>query len=194
MVVCHSRSEMVRLLGRSGQSMERVSHMVFSPPSVQTCAAITSPGRVHARFSFSYGGRIGRISSVSSSMAILSAQSKTDEDYDKLMKSVGAANGAMRKAADPKAAGVEAAKLVALFKDAQQFWTARNNKEAADWAGVGDDARRGSAEGRRSGQRRRRRRAREGARRHLPDLPHEVSRKDRNRLRDQKGLIRSRIV
>ena len=70
-----------------------------------------------------------------SSMAIVSAQSKTDEDYDQLMKSVGAANGALRKAADPKAAGEEAAKLVALFKDAQQFWTARNNKEAADWAG-----------------------------------------------------------
>ena len=69
-----------------------------------------------------------------SSMTILSAQSKTDEDYDKLMKSVGAANGAMRKAADPKAASEEAAKLVALFKDAQQFWTARNNKEAADWS------------------------------------------------------------
>jgi cytochrome c556 len=68
------------------------------------------------------------------SMTILSAQSKTDEDYDKLMKGVGAANGAMRKAADPAAAGVEAAKMVALFKDAQQFWTARNNKEAADWA------------------------------------------------------------
>jgi cytochrome c556 len=68
------------------------------------------------------------------SMSVLSAQSKTDEDYDKLMKGVGAANGALRKAADPKAASVEAAKLVALFKDAQQFWTARNNKEAADWS------------------------------------------------------------
>ncbi len=100
-------------------------------------------------------------------MTILSAQSKTDEDYDKLMKSVGAANGAMRKAADPKAASEEAAKLVALFKDAQQFWTARNNKEAADWAGVGDDARRRSAESRRGRQRRRRRGARQGARRHL---------------------------
>ena len=66
--------------------------------------------------------------------AIVSAQAKTDEDYDKLMKSVGAANGAMRKAADPKAAAAEATKLVALFKDAQAFWTARNNKEAADWA------------------------------------------------------------
>jgi cytochrome c556 len=68
------------------------------------------------------------------SAAILSAQAKTDEDYDKLMKGVGAANGAMRKAADPKAAAAEAEKLVALFKDAQQFWTGRSNKEAADWA------------------------------------------------------------
>jgi cytochrome c556 len=68
------------------------------------------------------------------SVAMLSAQSKTDEDYDKLMKSVGAANGAMRKAADAAATGAEAAKLVTLFKDAQQFWTARNNKEAADWS------------------------------------------------------------
>ena len=70
------------------------------------------------------------------SVAIVSAQSKTDEDYDKLMKSVGQANGALRKAADPKAAAVEAEKLVALFKDAQQFWTGRGNKEAADWAGA----------------------------------------------------------
>lgn len=70
------------------------------------------------------------------SVAIVSAQSKTDEDYDKLMKGVGQANGAMRKAADPKAAAVEAEKLVALFKDAQQFWTGRGNKEAADWAGA----------------------------------------------------------
>ena len=50
------------------------------------------------------------------------------------MKGVGAANGAMRKAASPAEAATEAAKLVALFKDAQQFWTARNNKEAADWS------------------------------------------------------------
>ena len=68
------------------------------------------------------------------SVAMVSAQSKTDEDFDKLMKGVGAANGALRKAADPKAAAVEAEKLVALFKDAQQFWTARGNKEAADWS------------------------------------------------------------
>jgi len=66
------------------------------------------------------------------------AQSKTDEDYDKLMKAVGAANGAMRGAAkEQNAAGVsaEAKKMVALFKDAQAFWTARNNAEAAEWAG-----------------------------------------------------------
>ena len=68
--------------------------------------------------------------------AIVSAQSKTDEDYDKLMKSVGAANGVLRKSADPDAQAAEATKLVALFKDAQQFWTGRNNKEAADWAGA----------------------------------------------------------
>ncbi len=67
------------------------------------------------------------------------AQAKTDEDYDKLMKAVGAANGAMRGAAkEQNAAGVsaEAAKMVALFKDAQAFWTARNNAEAAEWAGA----------------------------------------------------------
>ncbi len=70
-------------------------------------------------------------------MTILSAQSKTDEDYDKLMKAVGAANGAMRKAANEQTPpATEAAKMVALFKDAQQFWTARNNEEAAEWAGA----------------------------------------------------------
>ena len=68
-----------------------------------------------------------------------SAQAKTDEDYDKLMKAVGAANGAMRGAAkEQNAAGVaaEAQKMVALFKDAQAFWTARSNAEAAEWAGT----------------------------------------------------------
>ena len=45
----------------------------------------------------------------------------------------------MRGAAkEQNAAGVsaEAAKMVALFKDAQAFWTARNNAEAAEWAGA----------------------------------------------------------
>ena len=64
----------------------------------------------------------------------LSAQAKTDEDYDKLMKGVFAANSAMRKAADPDAVAVESKKLEAFFKDVAAFWTARNNKEAADWA------------------------------------------------------------
>ena len=66
--------------------------------------------------------------------AVVSAQVKTDEDYDKLMKAVGAANGAMRKAAEPAGVAAESKKLEALFKDAAAFWTARNNKEAADWA------------------------------------------------------------
>jgi cytochrome c556 len=74
-----------------------------------------------------------------SSMSILSAQSKTDEDFDKLMKGVGSANGAMRKAAYAAATEAEATKLVALFKDAQQFWTARSNKEAADWSAAAMD-------------------------------------------------------
>ena len=67
------------------------------------------------------------------------AQAKTDEDYDKLMKAVGAANGAMRGAAkEQNMAGIsaEATKMVALFKDAQAFWTARNNAEAAEWSGA----------------------------------------------------------
>jgi cytochrome c556 len=68
-----------------------------------------------------------------SSMAIVSAQAKTDEDFTKLMKAVGAANGAVRKATGADQAA-EAEKLVTLFKDAQQFWTARSNKEAADWS------------------------------------------------------------
>jgi cytochrome c556 len=68
------------------------------------------------------------------SAAILSAQAKTDEDYDKLMKGVGAANGAIAKATDGAVVAAEARKLQAFFKDAQQFWTARNNKAAADMA------------------------------------------------------------
>ena len=67
------------------------------------------------------------------SMAIVSAQAKTDEDFSKLMKAVGASNGALRKATGAEQA-TEAEKLVTLFKDSQQFWTAHNNKEAADWS------------------------------------------------------------
>ena len=68
------------------------------------------------------------------SAAIVSAQAKTDEDYDTLMKAVGAANGAMAKASDGATVAAEAKKMQALFKDAQQFWAARNNTEAAAWA------------------------------------------------------------
>ena len=68
------------------------------------------------------------------SAAMLSAQAKTEEDYDKLMKAVGAANGTIAKATDNATVAAEAKKLQALFKDAQQFWAARNDKEAADWA------------------------------------------------------------
>ena len=69
-----------------------------------------------------------------SSAAILSAQAKTEEDYDKLMKAVGAANGVMAKATDGATVAAEAKKMQALFKDVQQFWAGRKDKEAADWA------------------------------------------------------------
>jgi cytochrome c556 len=64
------------------------------------------------------------------------ARQASDEDYDKIMKGVGAANGAMRKAmgSDNAAASAEAKKLVGLFKSAAAFWTARKNTEAADWS------------------------------------------------------------
>lgn len=66
--------------------------------------------------------------------AALSAQAKTDEDYDKLMKAVGQANGAMRKATDGAGVAAESKKLEALFKEAATFWAGRKNQEAADWA------------------------------------------------------------
>ena len=47
------------------------------------------------------------------SMSLVSAQAKSDEDYEKLMKAVGAANGAVRKATGAEQAA-EAAKLVTL--------------------------------------------------------------------------------
>ena len=121
------------------------------------------------------------------SVAILSAQAKTDEDYDKLMKGVGAANGAMRKAAkEQNAAGVaaEAAKLVVLFKDAQAVLDRAQQHGSRRMGGRGHEARR-RASRRPTTCRQRRRGAHEGARRHLHDLPHEVSREDGNRFRDQ---------
>jgi cytochrome c556 len=58
----------------------------------------------------------------------------TDEDYDKLMKEVGATVGAMRKAIDgqnAELAKTNASKMVTLFTDVNAFWTARNMKEPA---------------------------------------------------------------
>ena len=58
----------------------------------------------------------------------------TDEDYDKVMKDVGATAGAMRKAIDgqnAELAKTNATKMVALFTDVHAFWMARNVKEAA---------------------------------------------------------------
>jgi cytochrome c556 len=62
---------------------------------------------------------------------------KTDEDYDKLMKAVGATVGAMRKNMDGQmsdAVIADAKKMAALQKDSAAFWTARNVKEAAEWS------------------------------------------------------------
>ncbi|HUE85757.1 MAG TPA: hypothetical protein VMO26_06730 [Vicinamibacterales bacterium] len=58
----------------------------------------------------------------------------TDEDYDKVMKEVGATVGALRKAVDgqnAELAKTNASKMVALFTDVRAFWTARNVKEAS---------------------------------------------------------------
>jgi cytochrome c556 len=71
---------------------------------------------------------------VGATSVAVSAQAKTEEDFHKLMQGVGAANGAMRKAADATATAAEAAKLETLFKDSAQFWTAQKNTEAAEWS------------------------------------------------------------
>lgn len=58
----------------------------------------------------------------------------TDDDYDKLMKEVGATVGALRKAIDgqnAELAKTNATKMVTLFTDTHSFWMSRNVKEAA---------------------------------------------------------------
>jgi len=65
-------------------------------------------------------------------------KSWADEDLDKLMKEVGPASGAMRKAIDgqnAELAKTNATKLNGVFTDVAAFWTARNVKEAAEIAG-----------------------------------------------------------
>lgn len=61
-----------------------------------------------------------------------------DDDLDKLMKEVGGAVGATRKAVDgqnAELAQTNAAKLATLFTNVQAFWKSRNVQDAADTAG-----------------------------------------------------------
>jgi cytochrome c556 len=62
----------------------------------------------------------------------------SDEDYDKMMKEIGGAVGAMRKAIEgqnAELAKTNAAKMGTLFADVQAFWKSRNVAEAATIAG-----------------------------------------------------------
>jgi cytochrome c556 len=64
----------------------------------------------------------------------------TDDDLDKLMKEIGTTQGAMRKAIDGQNAELlktNADKLEELFEQVDDFWSARNVKDAAD---IADDA------------------------------------------------------
>jgi cytochrome c556 len=61
-----------------------------------------------------------------------------DDDLDKLMKEIGGAVGATRKAIDgqnAELAKTNAAKMVTAFADVQAFWTSRHVQDAADTAG-----------------------------------------------------------
>ena len=61
-----------------------------------------------------------------------------DEDLDKLMKEIGGAVGATRKAIDgqnAELAKTNAAKMSTAFTDVQAFWKSRNVHDAADTAG-----------------------------------------------------------
>ena len=124
------------------------------------------------------------------SVAILSAQAKTDEDYDKLMKAVGAANGAMREGRQ----GAERRRRVGRSRE--------DGGAVQGCAAVLDRAQQHGSRrmGGRGHEARRRDWRRpdmpatpmasprtEGARRHLHDLPHEVSREDRIGFAIKKG-------
>ncbi len=61
----------------------------------------------------------------------------SDEDYDKLMKSVGATVGSMRKNMEGQMAdalAADAKKMAGLQKDNATFWASRKVQEAADWS------------------------------------------------------------
>ncbi|MCC7123226.1 MAG: cytochrome c [Acidobacteria bacterium] len=62
---------------------------------------------------------------------------KTDEDYDKLMKAMGATSGSLRKnlaANATDAVAADAKKLVELAKGNVEFWKARKTADATEWA------------------------------------------------------------
>lgn len=71
-------------------------------------------------------------------IAVPSAQAPmSEEDFDKLMKAVGASSGATRKALEAQAAdtvAAEAKKMIDLQKGNVAFWKARNTPDATEWA------------------------------------------------------------
>jgi hypothetical protein len=79
-------------------------------------------------------------STPASAAAAAPAKTWTDADLDKLMKDIGSTVGVLRKSIDAQNAETakeQADKIEALFEDVDDFWSARNVKDAADMA---DDA------------------------------------------------------
>jgi Sec-independent protein translocase protein TatA len=73
-------------------------------------------------------------------VAAPAAKTWTDAELDKLMKDVGATVGALRKSVDGQNAEMakeQAEKMEMLFEDIDDFWSARNVKDAAE---IADDA------------------------------------------------------
>ena len=71
---------------------------------------------------------------------ITMAKTWTDDDYDKIMKEVGATFGMLRKSIEgqnAESAKQQAGRLEELFEQADDFWNSRNVDDAEDWA---DDA------------------------------------------------------
>ena len=60
-----------------------------------------------------------------------------EEEFDKLMKSVGQTMGAIKKGLDAKSAetvSVEAKKMVGLMEKNQAFWDKRGKEDGIEWA------------------------------------------------------------
>lgn len=70
------------------------------------------------------------------SAAILSAQAKTDEDDDKLMKAVGAANGTMAKATDAPPSPAKPGSFRPSSRKRSSSGRRAINKEAAEYAAL----------------------------------------------------------